>query len=468
MRRADETLLIVAPAWRDPRIHLLDDIWLLAIFAILLSSALPWLISTFPIDLVPAALGLLALGALHVAFSMASAPGRPRTVWHTRALGALHAIGIVCIGYIWRHTGGLQNPMFLAVFVLPVIGAVFISRWQPYLMALLAIAVVALFAIAQAPELRWYASGLRGIGPWVTEVFGADAARSSSAPFPGFYAPSGYFLVMLEVFSILVVACAVAAEHLGTVFERMYAHAATARAEAQRGEELWTTLIEQLPVPAVLVDADTAQVICASSQVAPSFCALDTDMAGRDLFQVIRFSYPEVVQELITGFGGIAPLAMIRVGEQIRVTDVRVQHVAQRGRRFALLLIIDTTDEFIRRAALEASDSAALIIDPHGRILGFNRQATTLFPTAEVGGEAEAVLAAAGLPGNWWQPQLTGKRRMLMQIPPRVFQVTISPVVLPGEEEKIQVIAFLPVGRAGDTDTSITRATFVGASPVQP
>lgn len=468
MKRVDETMLMVAPAWRDPRTHLLDDIWLLAIFAILLASGLPWLISTFPIDLVPAALGLLGLGAIHVAFSMLSAPGRPPTVWHTRGLSALHAIGIICMGYIWQHTGGAQNPMFLAVFVLPVIGAVFISRWQPYVMALLAIAVVTLFGIAQTPELRWYATGLHGVGPWVAEFFGGDPG-TASAPFPGFYAPSAYYLVMLEVFAILLVACAIAAEHLGTVFERMYVHSANSRAEAQRGEELWTALIEQLPVPAVLVDADTSQVICASSQVAPSFCALDTDVSGRDLFHVIKFSYPEVVQELVTGFGGIAPLAMIRVGEQIRVTDVRVQHVAQKGRRFALLLIIDTTDEFIRRAALEASDSAVLILDPNGRILAFNRQATTLFATAEVGGEVGAVLAAAGLPGNWWQPQLTGKRRMLMQIPPRVFQVTISPITLPGEEEKIQVIAFLPVGRAGDADTtSITRATFIGASSVQP
>ena len=55
-----------------------------------------------------------------------------------------------------------------------------------------------------------------------------------------------------------------------------------------------------------------------------------------------------------------------------------------------------------------------------------------------------------------------------MQIPPRLFQVTISPIALPGEEEKIQVIAFLPVGRAGDQDTSITRATLIGATSVQP
>ena len=467
MKPGDETLLLPTPAWRDPRVHLLDDIWLLAIFAILLAVGLPWLFNPFEIDLARAALGLLALGAIHFAFAIASAPGRPRTAWRTRTLSALQAAGIICIGYVWQHTGALQNPMLLAVFALPVIGAVFISRWQPYLMALLTIVVMTLVALADAPELRWYATGLSGAGSWLADVVGGDGSGGSS-PFPGFYAPSGYFLVLLQVFAILVIACAVAAEHLGTVFERMYAHAATARADAQRGQELWMSLIEQLPLPAVLVDADTSQVICASAQVGPSFCALDQEVVGGDLFKVIRFSYPEVVQELIAGFGGIAPLAMIRVGDQIRVTDVRVHHVAQKGRRLALLLILDTTDEFIRRAALEAADHAALIVDPKGRILGFNRQATTLFPDTQVGADVARVLTAGGLTEGWWQPQITGKRRMLVQIPPRLFQVTISPVTLPGEEERIQILAFLPVGRAGEQDTAVMRAlsaTSVNPSP---
>jgi len=45
----------------------------------------------------------------------------------------------------------------LLVFALPVIGAIFLSRWQPYLMATLAAVMVALMASSQAPELRWYA-----------------------------------------------------------------------------------------------------------------------------------------------------------------------------------------------------------------------------------------------------------------------------------------------------------------------
>jgi hypothetical protein len=466
MKTADETMLLPAPTWSDPRTHLLDDIWLLAIAAILLAVVLPWLFSSYEIDLTRASLGVLALGGVHVVFAALSSPSRPRTRGRTRVLAFVHALGIVLIGFIWLYAGGLQNAIFLAVFALPVLGSVFISRWQPYLMSLLAILVVTVMALVQAPELRWYAAGLRGVGQGITAIFGSGSGGVS--PFPGFYAPSGYFLVLLQVFAILVFACAVAAEHLGGVFERMYTNLVTARAEAQRGQDLWTALIEQLPMPALLVDADTSQVICASTQLVPSFCALDTQVAGKDLYEVIHFSYPEVVQQLVGGFGGTAPLTMVHVGEQVRVTDLRVQHVSQRGRRFALVLITDNTDAFIRRAALEAADHAALIIDATGRIMGFNHQATALFPDAQVGSSADDLLVKAGISADWLKPQLGGKRRTLLELPPRVFQVTLSPVVLPGEEERIHVIAFLPVGRAGEPDVTGTRRTLISATGIRP
>jgi hypothetical protein len=464
MRSADETLLLPTPGWTDPRTHLLDDIWLLAIAAILLAIVIPWLFSSFDIDLALASLGVLALGGVHVVFATLSASGRPRTGARARLLAAVHAFGIVVVGFIWLNAGGLQNPGFLAVFALPVIGSVFVSRWQPYFMSVLSIIVAIVVALVQEPELRWYAAGVNDVARAVTGLLGSGPA--GSAPFPGFYAPSSYFLVTLQVFAVLVIACAVAAEHLGAVFERMYANLVNARAEAQRGQDMWTALIEQLPVPALLVDADTSKVICASAQLAPSFCELDVQVEGSDLYSVIRFSYPEVMQQLVGGFGGTAPLTMIHVGDEVRVTDVRVQHVSQRGRRFALLLITDATDTFIRRAALEAADHAALVVDARGRVLGFNHQIVSLFPDATTGADLRTLLERAGMPTDWFEPQIGGKRRTLVELAPRLFQVTITPVVLPGEEERIQVIAFLPTGRAGDADRTSTRATL--ATMVRP
>ena len=145
---SDATELLPVPKWSDPRIHLLDDTWLLTIFAILLATTLPWLVSALNVNFIAASIGLLALGAIHIAFS---ALGRPVRTGERRALPmGLHIAGVLTVGFIWMHVGGLQNPGFLMVFALPVVGAIFLSRWQPYLMALLAVVVVGAVALARA------------------------------------------------------------------------------------------------------------------------------------------------------------------------------------------------------------------------------------------------------------------------------------------------------------------------------
>jgi PAS domain-containing protein len=443
MRPGDGTQVLPTPTWSDPRVHLLDDTWLLTIFAILLATALPWLVSAFDVNFIAASLGLLALGAIHISFSLLRRPVRSGE--RRPLLTALHVAGVVVVGYIWMNAGGLQNPAFLMVFVLPVVGAIFLSRWLPYLMALTAIVVVGAVAMAQAPELRWYAPGLNAVGAWLATAFNQEGA-AASAPFAGFYAPSGYYVVLLEVFAILVLACAVAAEYLGTIFERLHAHVDAARAEAERGQEFWATLIEDLPMPALLVDTDTLRIVCASRE-ARAFCAVES-MDDRALFDTIRFSYSDVIQELITRAGGVAPLSMIQVVDRLRATEVRVQHIAQKGRRFALVVIHDKTEEFTVRAALDLTGQAALVIDSQGRILAFNKPALALFAGLEKEAQASRLLSLAGLPARWWEPDITGRRKMHVEIPPRIYQVTSSASPLPGEEERLYIVMFLPVARA--------------------
>lgn len=442
MRPGDATQMMPAPTWSDPRIHLLDDTWLLTIFAILLATVVPWLVSALDINFVAACLGLLALGAIHISFTLI---GKPARVGERRpALAALHIAGIVVVGFIWFNAGGLQNPGFLIVFTLPVVGAIFLSRWQPYLMALFAIVVAGAVALAQAPELRWYVPGLNAVGAWLASVLG----QQGTAAFPGFYAPSGYYVVLLEVFAILVFACAVASEYLGTIFERLHAHVDVARAEAERGQEFWTTLIEQLPVPALLIDADTLQVVCASDRTA--HLHENERIVGSLLSDALRFSYPEMVQELITGMGGVAPVVMIKVGDRLIATEVRVQHTAQKGRRFALVVIQDKSEELTAQSALDVSGQAVIVIDSRARVLGFNKPAQALFAGVEKNANASQLFSLTGMPPRWWEPGLTGRRKMHIELGPRVYQVTCSASPLPGEDERLYIVAFMPMARAAN------------------
>ena len=104
MSPGDATQMMQAPTWSDPRVHLLDDTWLLTIFAILLATVVPWLVSALDINFVAACLGLLALGVIHISFTLI---GKPARVGERRpALAALHIAGILVVGFIYEWMKG--------------------------------------------------------------------------------------------------------------------------------------------------------------------------------------------------------------------------------------------------------------------------------------------------------------------------------------------------------------------------
>jgi PAS domain-containing protein len=465
MKSGDSTQLLAALGWRDARAHLLDDTWLLTIFGLLFATAVPWLVSGLRIDLLPAVAGLVALGAIHVAFAALADRHSARSAARKRTLAALHALGVIAVAYVWVHAGGLHNPLFLLVFALPIVGSIFLSRWQPYLVAALVAALVALVAVSEVPELRWYAPpALVDVLSYLDGIVGRGGAE---LPFAGFYAPSEYFVVLLEVFVILLLACAVAAEYLGTIFERLSAQVAAGRAAAERGQQLWTALIEALPLPAFLLDAHTCEVICASAAGLAGYgggasadhaeeAPAARELAGRNFFEALSFSYPEVVQELVSGTGGVAPLCMMRRGGRLRTAEVRVRHLAQHGRRLALVIVSDTTEAFCMKSALDVSESATLVADARGRVLAFNKPAAALFPGARLDVELSGLLPPADPEARWWDPGLTGRRKLHVAIMQRVYQLTSSTVVLPGEDERVYVVAFLPVAHAAEADQSTT------------
>jgi PAS domain-containing protein len=295
---------------------------------------------------------------------------------------------------------------------------------------------------------------------WLGAALGS-AVSSTGLSFAGFYAPSQYFVVLLAVFVILLFACAVVAEYFGTILERLDAQVSAARAEALRSQRLWHTLLAQLPVAAVLLDADTHEVIGASAPAQARFFGGQDPGGGRDFFETIHFTYPEPIQQLVHGAGGVERLSIVRLGDRLLATEIRVQHVAQKGRRFALVIVNDMTEAFCVKAALDVSDHAALVADAEGRVLAFNKPARALFSDAAVGAAVSQLLPQTTAGPRWWDPGLSSRRRLYATIMRRVYQVTASAVVLPGEDARLYVIAFLPAAQVAAGDAGITGSTTV-------
>ena len=435
--------------WLDPRAHPLGDTWLLTIFTLLLAIGLPRLATGLEIDFAECALGLLVLAAIHVSFAMVAARMAARSELRTWLLTGLHLLGVVTVAFVWQRAGGLQSPLLLAVFVLPVIGAVFISRWQAYATAALSVVAVAALASAQAPpaaEPHW-------LGEWLSSV--GRLAGGAGRPFAALYAPAGYYAVLLQMFAIVVFGCAVAVEYLRTVYERLNAQVAVARSETLRSRGLWSALVEELPLPAALVDGETHEILCASAQAIGSWGGEGRAVTGRGLFEVLPFSYPEAIEALISGRDGVEPLCMVRLGGELRATEVCVQHIAQDGRRLALVTVSDRTEAFCVRAALDAAEHAALVVDASGRVLVMNRPARAVFPEVKAGTRISRLVPESGAVA-WWDPGLSRCKKMHLTVARRAYAVTATAVALPGEEERLHVVAFVPAAAVDGTDRTAT------------
>jgi hypothetical protein len=411
-----------------------------------LATCLPWFTGSFDIDFAAASWALLLLGGVYVGMSLVTGAQDLADATRRRLLTALHALAIIVMGYLWLRAGGLQNPMFLLAFTLPVFGATVLSRWQPYGSAILAVLVISGFAVTQAPELRWYTESLpaplRVLMGWLTTSAQGAAAHSA---FPGFYAPVGYDVVVLEVFAILIFACAMAAESLGNSFERLLDHLSGARTAAARSQDLSETLMQQLPVPALLVDAETLQIVFASAPMSALF-GTDGTLIGQKLFEAIRFSYPERVQEIVTKDAGVAGAVVVHTERELRMVNVRVQHVSYEGRRLALVLLEDMTAAFCGSAALDSEQHPILVITAAGRVMLTNKSARVLFPDAEVGSEASRVFARiGGMSRSWWEPGLTGRRRVHLTLGRQTYLAACTAMPVPGENEGLYIVKFAPL-----------------------
>lgn len=457
------TQIIPVFNWLDPGAHPLGDTWLLTIFTILLAIGLPRVAGGLEIDFAGCALGLLVLAVIHVGFAVVATRMAARPQLRTRLLTSLHLLSVVTVAFIWQRAGGLQNPLFLAVFVLPVIGAVFISRWQSYVTAALSVVTVAVMAAAPAApttEPHWYLPGLGAAAQWLSSI-----GRPAGGPFAAFYAPAGYYAVLLQVFAIVVFGCAVAAEYLRTVYDRLNAQVAMARGETLRSRGLWSALVQELPLPAALVDAETREILGASALAISKWGTGGGALVGRELFEVVQFSYPEAIEALISGRDGVEPLSMVRLGEQLLATEVRVQHIAHNGRRLALVTVSDATEAFCVRAALDAAEHAALVVDASGRVLAINRPAHAVFPEARPGSQVSSLVPEAPPGAAWWDPGMSRCKKMHLTVTRRVYRITATAVGLPGEEERLYVIAFVPAPGVAAADLE---ATTLSAGRMQP
>lgn len=416
---------------------LLELAWLMTAVVALLAVAVPWYFQALDVDLRPIAWSLFAFTALSLVASRA-AGSRLKPSMALRSTIGLHSLGTLVLALIWHLAGGTANPTFLVLFVLPVMASFLTARRTlPYLTASLAVMAVSLVALAESPALRWYlgrlgvplAHRLDWLGGWL-ERDGAGALGGSTPP--------ALVFVVLVVFALTLLSVAFIGESLTSLLVILYRRLARSSVAREDAEHLSNKLLKGSPDPALVVYSDSGRIVQASDSFARDLLLEHEGVVGSSLFEVVEFSYPDIVRGALGG--GEVPFVVYRVHDELRVGRLNAWSIRHADTDYSCVTLRDVTDVYYLQAALDSVEDPHLILDEEDRVVYSNRAASVLFGALETGADASDELSRRASPEGWWRLGLRQLHDRRVEVSQRAFTVSLSGTRLPGESERLTVV----------------------------
>lgn len=438
--RAEDNVL----EWHE-RKKLLDDVWLLTLFVVLLMLGIPWYLRTLGIDLGQVTWGLFAYGIFHVAVDFAL-----RSVRNSLTLlictGFQQWIGIAFLGLLWHYAGNVQNPLFLLVFILPVIaGTLVLLPWQSYATALISLGTVCLVAWQDVPDLRWNALEIHLFPQWIARLL-PEPLGAVPQPFPSLNTTPAYVFTLLASFSTGMLAIVLMSESWNSYLIRLYSRLSASRNALDKAESLSSEVLRASPWPAALVYKDTFQVAEMSESFLQDLLLSHEHVQEQDFFDVVRFSDPDAVKNLVTGNGGEVPFAVYRLGKELRIARTRVHPVRHKDLGLAYVSLEDLTDGYYLKAALNSVDHPLVILSSAQRVLYLNAAAGKIFENLDVGAEATSCLQVTNLPTGWWEMGLHSRREREVHVNSHRYRALCVASRIPGEKEALTILSLQLAG----------------------
>jgi diguanylate cyclase (GGDEF)-like protein len=193
---------------------------------------------------------------------------------------------------------------------------------------------------------------------------------------------------------------------LNAALERELLQADERRAK-RRAESLFQAVLRASPHPAAIVDRANGFVIDASNSFLRELLGEPALPREKPLTELIAFSLPERIEQLIARGSGTALHTVYHVAGVGRVVNVRAYEVDHEGGSYAYVVIEDVTEQNYLKAAFDAIPDAVLVIGADERLLYVNHAAEQLFGDLYFGTDAAPLLARPGLDRRWWLRRTT-------------------------------------------------------------
>jgi diguanylate cyclase (GGDEF)-like protein len=193
---------------------------------------------------------------------------------------------------------------------------------------------------------------------------------------------------------------------LNAALEREMEQARERRAK-RRADALFHAVLRASPPPAAIVDRTTREIIDGSNSFAREFLGNARYPVRQRLTDIIQFSFPERIEQLLARGSGTALHTVYYAGGIGRVANVRCYTVEHEGGSYAYVVIEDVTEQHYLKAAFDAIPDAVLVIGSDQRLLYGNHAAEQLFGDLYFGMEVAPFLDRPTLGKQWWLRRTT-------------------------------------------------------------
>jgi len=210
------------------------------------------------------------------------------------------------------------------------------------------------------------------------------------------------------------------------------------RADRRRAEELFQAVLRASPMPSFVVDRASAFVVDGSDSFRRNFLN-NNPGAGRALFDLVQFTHPERIEQLLARGSGTAWYAVYYAGDVARMANVRCYSVEHAGSSYAYLILEDVTEQHYLKAAFDAVPDPLLIISSQQKLLYGNRAAEELFGNLYFGMEISPLLAQPSLGDRWWS-RLERHDLRRVELAEHPYDATAVPFRFAGEGETSTIL----------------------------
>lgn len=254
---------------------------------------------------------------------------------------------------------------------------------------------------------------------------------------------------------------------LNAAIEREVEQAQERRAK-RRADALFQAVLRASPHPAAIVDRATGEIIDGSNSFAREFLGDAKFPLRRTLTDVVQFSLPERIEQLLGRGSGTALHTVYYAGGLSHVANVRCYTVEHDGGSYAYVVIEDVTEQHYLKAAFDAIPDAVLVVASDQRLLYANRAAESLFGVdLYFGMDVEPLLARPALGKQWWLRRTTRFDEHRIMVGEQPYAATSVLFRFAGEAEASTILTLRNVAEEEELQRLATHDALTGIANVR-